>query len=84
MELSEEAKRVALETAIKNTASEIYVLCLQINIDPDELDVENPEAMFPENLTEADPNFYTFTRISRACASNRLATRKLALLDSQG
>ncbi len=84
MELSEEAKRIALENAIRNTASEIYVLCLQVNIDPDEMDLDNPEAMFPPNLTEADPNFYTFMRVSRACAANRMAARKLASLEQQG
>jgi len=84
MELSNETKRVALQNVITTTSTEIYSLCLQVGIDPDTIDPENPEASFPDPMTEADPSFYSFSRLSRACSALVLANGKLAALDSQG
>ncbi len=84
MELSREAKETALRNAITNMSAEIYSLCLQVGIDPDIIEVDDPEASFPTNVTEADPNFYVFQRLSRACSALVLANEKLAQLESQG
>jgi hypothetical protein len=84
VDLSKEAKRTALENAISNTANEIYSLCLHVGVDPDGIDPEDTGSFVPNDVTEADPNFYTFQRISRACASHVLAKQKLAQLNSQG
>lgn len=84
IELDNDAKKVALENSIRNTSSEIFSLCLHVNIDPEQIDIDDPEASFPEGLTEANPYFHTYRRIVAACASNKMATEKLALLNNQG
>jgi len=81
IELDDVTKRIALEGAIKNTSTEVYSMCLNVSIDPDTIDLSDPEASFPEGATEdSNPHCYVYRRIITACSSHVMASTKLALL----
>jgi hypothetical protein len=80
-DMDDATKRVALENALKTTSTELYSLCINVNIDPDTIDLSDPEASFPEDATQdSNPHCYVYRRIITACSSHVMATNKLALL----
>lgn len=83
LNISDETKRLALEMAINNTSGEIYSLCLHVGLDPDLVDISDPQASFPDNALEpSNPLYHSYSRIASACAANLMATGKLAALNA--
>lgn len=80
-DMDDDTKRNVLQNAVRTTSAEIYSLCLNVGIDPDDIDPADPEASFPEGATEnSNPHCYVYQRIVTACSANVLASAKLAAL----
>lgn len=83
--ITDEAKAVALAQAISSLANEIFTTCISLCIDPDEINLSDPSASYPEGAEEpSSPQYVHYRRLSQACASHQLASTKLAQLNAQG
>lgn len=71
-------KRKALTGLQESLKTEIFSLCIQNGIDPEGLDVSNPDSN-PRvaAVTQADTAFYAISRLKQACEGYVIAQEKL-------
>jgi len=76
-------KRTALSGLQDSLKAEIFSLCIQNGIDPEELDISNPDS-HPKvsSSTQSDPAFYAIARLKQACEGYVIAQEKIANLGS--
>lgn len=73
--LSAEDKRKALEALRNRTFSELYTLCIRMNIDPDTFDYETWQA--PERTQENDAIYVNYGMIQRMCEALKIIDLKI-------
>jgi len=70
-------KRTSLMAMMDSLKQELFTLCIQNGIDPEAIDVENPNSdPLISGATEQDHNFYAIRRIKQVCEGYVLAKGK--------
>jgi hypothetical protein len=73
--LTAEDKVAALQALRNRTFTELYTLCIRMNIDPDTFEYETWQA--PEKTDENAPIYTSYNMIQRMCESLKIIDSKI-------